>query len=165
MRWKISNICVYIFFFLLQFVSCSSLDWVPMVHNRYVFTSAAAGTLVAFLLLLALWGTDTRKMSGSQSQRKGGSKKDVSSIIYLITFSSCQSSGAQSPNVFCEAVWNLFGFKHGLKDFSKQEWLCAFGQPFAEPHGSGNLYIWGGTNVFTRKPRVSSFLSVTLEGK
>lgn len=40
----------------------------------------------------------------SQSQRKDGSKKDVFYFICLIMFSICQSSGAQSPNVFCEAL-------------------------------------------------------------
>lgn len=38
-------------------------------------------------------------------------------------FSIFQSSGAQSPNVFCEALWNLLGLKHALKNFSKQGWL------------------------------------------
>lgn len=145
------KVIIFFFFFFLQFLSCNSLGWgwIVMAHNRYAFLSTAAVTLVTFLLLPSWLVANTKKISSSsQSQRKRGSKIDVSYIIYLITFAICQNNRAQSPNVFCEALWNLLDFKHAL-----YLWLLS-SMCFAESHGSSNVCISGSANVFTRKPYI-----------
>lgn len=128
MIWRKSNICIKLFFFFLTVLVLQQLGLghydaqqvcVLVSSSRHVCNISTSSWLAED------WYWKDVSFS-SQPQRKGGSKKDVSYLIYLITFSICQSSGAQNPNVFCEALWNLLDFKHVLKNFSKQGWLYVF---------------------------------------
>lgn len=147
------------FFFFAFHSSCLAAVWVESLwhttgmcsvsRSRHPFDISTASQLL---------GAESRQMSASLLSHKGKEavkKKNASSIIYLITVSIRQSSRAQSPRGFCEALWNRLACKHAFKTSADKEGFMSLACLLLNHTPAGICTFKVLQSAFTREPRSS----------
>lgn len=160
--WKISNICIKLcipFFFLLSTVLVLQQSGLSHYGTQQVCVlSAEAVTLLTFLLPPSCWALRVGRcqlLFSVTKERRQWKKKKASSIIYLITVSIRQSSRAQSPRGFCEALWNRLACKHAFKTSADKEGFMSLACLLLNHTPAGICTFKVLQSAFTREPRSS----------